>query len=95
MSGGKNMISNYRVIQYTKESGEVYFQVQQVMYEDSGKPVNLVDPVTLKATDTETLKNFLIHQLSALTQPALDSKIFTKYNSAQTAVDILKGKQDV
>jgi hypothetical protein len=89
------MFSNYRVIQYTQESGEVYFKVQQVIYDDNGLPTKLADVARPQATDTETLKNLLVHQLSALTMPALNSKIFTKDNSAQTAVDILKGKQNV
>lgn len=89
------MFSNYRVIQYSQDSGEIYFQIHQVVYDEKGMPTRIADVAQPQATDTEALKNLLVHQLSALTMPALDSKIFTKDNSAQTAVDILKGKQDV
>lgn len=89
------MFSNYRVIQYTQESGEVYFQIHQVVYDKDGIPTQLTEVAKPQSADTETLKNLLVHQLSALTMPALDSKIFMKDNSAQTAVDILKGEQNV
>lgn len=87
------MYSNYRIIQYTNDAGEVYYQIQQVHYNQDGIPVKLFDPQQLQAQNTEVLKSILIHQISALTLPILDSRIFQKEkDTAQKAIDILKGK---
>ena len=72
------MFTNFRLVQYTNESGEVYFQIQQVVYDDEGTPIKCVDATIPRSHEVEALKNQMIQQISALTLPVLDSKIFNK-----------------
>lgn len=86
--------SNYRIIQYANEQGEVYFQIQQVGYDVNGVPKQLGDMNQMQAQSVEALKNVLIHQMAALTLPALDSKIFNKKSthSAEDTISMIKTK---
>lgn len=86
------MYLNYRVVQYTSEAGEIFYKVQQVQYDDKGIPVKIYALQEAQAQNTEILKNLLVHQLSALTLPILDSKIVTE--STKAALDLLKGNRD-
>lgn len=70
------MFTNFRLIHHVNDAGEVYFQIQQVIYDDEGKPLRCADALPPSSHEVEALKNQLINQISALTLPVLDSKIF-------------------
>ena len=88
---------NHRVVKHKSEDG-VFYSIHEVYYEDDVPVAFTERPVPAMGESHEDLMKDMINQMSALTKPVLDAKMFDKKMSTNdaekyvtnTAIDILK-----
>ena len=67
------MTWNHRVIKRKYETGEEYFAIHEVYYDDDGKPTQVTAlPVSIFEDNMDDLANTLARLLESLSKPVLD-----------------------